>query len=117
MATGASKPLVWIGDSRKRLCGFPDEVKDEIGYALYLAQRGESHVRAKRLTGINAVEIVSDYDGDTFRGVYTTKIQGTIYVLHCFQKKSKRGSKTLRSDMDLIAQRLKSAEALSRQQG
>jgi phage-related protein len=62
------------------------------------------------MRGINAVEIVSDYDGDTFRGIYTTKHKGIIYVLHCFQKKSKVGSKTPKLDGSLIKKRLAEAE-------
>jgi phage-related protein len=62
------------------------------------------------MRGINAVEIVSDFDGDTFRGVYTTKIKEYIYVLHCFQKKSTIGIKTQQRDLNLIRARLRDAE-------
>jgi phage-related protein len=55
------------------------------------------------------MEIVSDFDGNTFRGVYTLKFRKAIYVLHCFQKKSPNGIKTAKVDVDLIAQRLKAA--------
>jgi phage-related protein len=89
---------------------FPDEVKSEIGHAIYLAQCGDKHSSAGPMKGYNAVEIVSDYDGDTFRGVYTTKFEGVIYVLHCFQKKSKRGAETPQSDLKLIKKRLRDAE-------
>lgn len=103
------KAVYWMGDSRRRLSGFPDEVRGEIGYAVFLAECGESHPSAKRMQGCNAVEIVSDYDGDTFRGVYTTKFQDSVYVLHCFQKKSKRGSETPQVDVNLIKKRLRDA--------
>jgi phage-related protein len=104
------KRLFWLGDSRRRLGEFPEDVRSEIGYALFLAEHGESHPSAKRMRGDNAVEIVSDYDGDTFRGIYTTRFKDSVYVLHCFQKKSKKGSETPRVELNLIEKRLKDAE-------
>lgn len=99
-----------MGDSRERLRGFPEVVRYEIGSALRQAQFGEPHPSAKPMRGINAVEIVSDFDGDTFRGVYTTRIKEFIYVLHCFQKKSTIGTKTQKGDLNLITARLRDAE-------
>ena len=99
-----------MGDSRQRLRDFPDEVRFEIGQALYQAELGEHHPSAHTMQGLNAVEIVSDYRGDTFRGVYTTRFKGYIYVLHCFQKKSKGGIKTPKRDLELIRTRLADAE-------
>jgi phage-related protein len=104
------KRLFWLGDSRRRLGEFPEEACSEIGYTLFLAEVGESHPSAKRMPGYNAVEIVADYDGDAFRGVYTTRFKDAVYVLHCFQKKSKRGSETPRVELNLIEKRLKDAE-------
>jgi phage-related protein len=104
------KRLFWLGDSRRRLGEFPEEVRSEVGYALFLAEGGESHSSAKRMRGYNAIEIVSDYDGDTFRAVYTTRFKNAVYVLHCFQKKSKRGAETPRAELKLIEKRLKDAE-------
>src|ERR1035438_6311293 len=98
----ASNRIAWMGDSKDRLRGLPEEVRYEIGSALRSAQFGEAHASAKPMRGINAVEIVSDFDGDTFRGVYTTKIREYIYVLHCFQKKSTIGIKTQRRDLNQI---------------
>jgi phage-related protein len=110
MSTESRKKLHWLGDSLKRLRDFPREVREEIGYAIYLAEFGETHPLAGRMQGYNAVEIVSDFDGDTFRGVYTTKCEGSVYVLHCFQKKSRKGSKTPLADISLIKKRLRDAE-------
>jgi phage-related protein len=98
-----------MGDSLDKLRGFPDEVRQEIGYAIYLAEHGESYPSVKHMQGFNAIEIVVSYDGDAFRGVYTTKFQDCIYVLHCFQKKSKTGAKTPKPDVELIRRRLKEA--------
>jgi len=99
-----------MGTSRRKLKNFPEDVRHEIGYALYLAQCGESYRSAKHMPGYNAVEILVDYDGDAFRGVYTTKFQNCVYVLHCFQKKSKKGIATPKPDLDLIRTRMKEAE-------
>jgi phage-related protein len=110
MAIESRKTLFWLGDSQRRVRDFPGDVRDEIGYALYKAECGEGHSSAHRMKGINAVEIVSDYDGDTFRGVYTTKFEDAVYVLHCFQKKSKKGAETPKPDLDLIKKRLQVAK-------
>jgi len=106
------KELVWVGSSKKDLKGFPEEVQDEMGYALHVAQMGGKHISAKPLKGINGVmEIVSDFNTDTYRAVYAVKIKDAIYVLHAFQKKSKSGISTPKQDIDLIKQRLATAEA------
>ena len=60
------------------------------------------------------LEIVSDFDGNTFRAVYTVRLRGVIYVLHAFQKKSRRGIKTPQNEIEKISSRLKDAEALHR---
>lgn len=107
------KPVVWIGSTRSDLSAFPEEVKDAIGYALYVAQQGGKHRDAKPLQGFGGagvLEIVEDYDGDTFRAVYTVRLAGRVYALHAFQKKSKRGIKTPKAEIELIKLRLKRAE-------
>jgi len=104
------KAVRWMGDSRKRLREFPEAVRFEIGQAIYQAELGERHPSARSMQGLNAVEIVSDYRGDTYRGVYTTRLKGFIYVLHCSQKKSKAGIKTPKRDLDLLRTRLAEAE-------
>ena len=92
-------------------------MQDEIGYALYLAQIGEKYFRAKPLKGFGpgVVEIVSDYRGDTYRGMYTVRFADKVYVLHVFQKKSKTGIRTPQSEIELVRQRLKRAAELNAQ--
>lgn len=112
-ATPSIKPVVWIGSSRADLASFPEDVKDAIGYALYIAQRGGKHPDAKPLRGFGSaglLEIVEDHAGATYRGVYTVRLAGRIYVLHAFQKKSKTGIKTPKPEIELIRSRLKRAE-------
>ena len=109
----ALKPLDFIGSSREDLKEFPDEVKQDIGYALFEAQKGQKSESAKPLKGFGGagvLEIIERFGGDTYRAVYTVKFRDTVYVLHCFQKKSKSGIKTPQQDIDLIAQRLRAAE-------
>ena len=109
------KPIVWVGSSYRDLKQFPLDVQDEMGYALYIAQILDKHPKAKPLKGFSGVmEIRSDYASDTYRAVYTTKIGDAIYVLHTFQKKSKRGTKTPEKELDLIRRRLKMAEELAK---
>jgi len=105
------KDLYWIGSSKDDLCGFPEDIQDVMGYALHLAQNGENHPNAKSLKGIPVMEVSESHDGDAYRAIYTTKIGGAIYVLHAFQKKSKKGVSTPKPDIDLIKSRLKDAKA------
>lgn len=109
----AFKSIVWIGSSRSDLKSFPDEVRREIGYALYQAQVGGKSDSAKPLSdfgGASVIEIVDDYFGNTYRAVYTVKFSEVVYVLHVFQKKSKKGIATPKAEIDLIKKRLKVAE-------
>ena len=108
------KPVKWVGSSKRDLVAMPEDVKDVFGHAIDLAQAGGKHRDAKVLAGFGSagvVEVVEDHHGDTYRAVYTVKFAGWIYVLHCFQKKSKRGIATPQPDLDLIASRLKAARA------
>lgn len=106
------KPVHWMGDSLKVLRSFPDEVQDDIGHSLMIIQAGLMPLDAKPLkeVGSGVFEIVTRYDGDTYRTVYAIKIGTHIYVLHVFQKKSKSGIKTPQQDIDLIVKRLKEAQ-------
>ena len=89
----------------------PDEVVDVFGYALHLAQSGLKHPQAKPMKGLDGVlEVVEDFRTDTFRAVYTVKFGRSVYVLHCFQKKSKQGIKTPRPNLEIIRERLKAAK-------
>src|ERR1700735_1877420 len=110
------KPVVWVRDSRKNLQSFPDEVQGEVGYALYQAQLGRKHLSAKPMKGYlgaGVLEIIEDFDGDTYRVVYTVKLKDAVYVLHAFQKKSKTGIKTPMREIHLINQRLAEAREIS----
>jgi phage-related protein len=107
------KPTEWISDAKDELSAMPDEVREEIGFALFYAQQGSKHESAKPLKGFGGagvLEIVSKHDGDAYRGVYTVKFEGVVYVLHVFQKKSKKGNETPQPEIDLIKSRLKLAE-------
>jgi len=105
--------LAWIGSSRKDLKKFPAEVQSAMGFALYQAQLGLKAINAKPLAGFggaSVLEIVDDFQTDTYRAVYTVKFRDVIYVLHAFQKKSRKGIATRKADLDLIKRRLKVAE-------
>ncbi|MBW4490010.1 MAG: type II toxin-antitoxin system RelE/ParE family toxin [Trichocoleus desertorum ATA4-8-CV12] len=107
------KPVEWVGSSLEDLKDFPEEVQQVVGYALYLAQCGEKHPFAKPLKGFKGagvLEVVDDFDGDTYRAVYTIKFVDVVYVLHAFQKKSKQGIATPKQDIKLIEARLKRAK-------
>jgi len=107
------KPAEFIASALDDISAMPDEVKRVFGFAIRLAQRGEKHPDAKPLKGFGGagvLEVVEDYDGDTYRAIYTVRFASIVYVLDVFQKKSKRGSKTAKHDIDRIKSRLKMAE-------
>jgi phage-related protein len=108
------KEAIWIGDAKARLKEFPQPVQKDIGDALFIAQAGSTSPMAKPFKGVGSgvFEIRSDYRTDTYRAVYAVKIGERVYVLHCFQKKSKRGIKTSKKDVDLIKRRLRMAQEL-----
>ena len=112
------RPLIWIGSSKKDLMVLPLEVRKFFGHALDFAQRGDQHDSAKPLKGFGGagvLEIVEDDASGTYRAVYTVKFAQVVFVLHCFQKKSKSGIATPKVDMDIIRTRLKVAEALAKE--
>jgi phage-related protein len=109
------KTVEWVGPTRKELKEFPRPVQRVFGYALNLAQMGDVPPEAKILKGFGGagvLELVEDHRGNTYRAVYTVRFATKIYVLHVFQKKSKRGVETPQRDIDLIRARLKWAERL-----
>lgn len=106
------KPLDWVGSSKRDFLAFPEAVKDELGNALGLAQFGGKHPKAKpwKGQGPGVFETVENHDGDTYRAVYTVRFREVVYVLHAFQKKSPSGVRTARTDVELIAGRLRLAQ-------
>jgi phage-related protein len=112
------KPLFWIGSSKKDLMALPIDIRKFFGHALNFAQNGEQHEAAKVLKGFGnagVLEVVEDNADGTYRAVYTLKFQEAVFVLHCFQKKSKSGISTPKRDMEIIHSRLKAAEALAKE--
>ena len=112
------KPLKWIGSSHKDLMALPVDVRRFFGFALSLAQVGDRHEATKVLKGFGGagvLEVVEDDVGGTYRAVYTVKFAEAVFVLHCFQKKSKHVNSTPKEEMDIIHARLKVAEAFAKE--
>jgi phage-related protein len=107
-----ARPLLWVASSKRDYREFPARVQDNLGFELFLAQTGQHPPSAKPLKGLGGgtVELVEDFDGDTYRAVYTVRFARAVYVLHAYKKKSKRGIKTPKGDTDLIKRRLRDAE-------
>ena len=115
MQPAQPKEVVWIASSLRDLQRFPHSVQKVMGFAIFQAQCGGKHVQAKPYkvkAGGGVLEVVEDYDGDTFRVVYTVRFAEELYVLHAFQKKSKKGIKTPQHDVELVEARLKMATEL-----
>lgn len=116
--TPTEKPVVWMGSSRKDIGKLPEDVRREFGYVLDKVQHGEGHPSIKPLTGkdLSGVqEIRTDYDHDTYRAVYVLNLGERVFMLHVFQKKSKKGSETPKPDLDKIRSRLKQARTLAKE--
>jgi phage-related protein len=114
----ALKPLTWVGPAYSELMSLPAQVRRNAGYALWFAQAGETpdHVKPLRgFKGAGVLEVIADHDGNAYRAVYTVKLDGIVYVLHCFQKKSKRGIATPKTTIELIRQRLRAAISMHEQ--
>ena len=113
-----ARPVVWVGSSGTDLKRFPQPVRRDMGKALYAAQRGETDPAAKPMKGFGGarvMEIVALHDMNTYRAVYTAQFGEAVYVLHAFQKKSKRGIATPAREIDFVRRRLTDAERLHRQ--
>ncbi|GAA4413844.1 hypothetical protein GCM10011450_22380 [Advenella faeciporci] len=118
MKPSTTKPLFWLGSSKKDLLALPVTVRKFFGHALDFAQRGEQHEAEKVLKGFGSagvLEIVEDDTGGTYRTVYTVRFAEAVFVLHVFRKKSKRGIETPKPDMDIIHQRLKAAAIVAQE--
>ena len=114
------KPLGWVGSSRKDMKEMPEDVRRFFGVALFMAQTGGKHPDAKPLKGFGGagvLEVVEDFDGDTYRAVYTIRFADAVYVLHVFQKKSKAGIATPQAEIDKIKMRLKILNELQKGKG
>jgi phage-related protein len=112
------KPLLWIGSSKKELMALPIDVRKFFGHALDFAQHGDQHDAAKALKGFGGagvLEVVEDDAGGTYRAVYTVRFEEAVFVLHCFQKKSKSGIATPKGDIEIIRARLKVTEAIAKE--
>lgn len=110
------KPTHFVGSSLADLKTFPADVLSDVGFALHQAEHGEKSLHATPLVGFKGagvLEVVSNSDGKTYRAVYTVRLSEAVFVLHCFQKKSKTGIATPAKDMDLVRSRLKDAERIN----
>lgn len=118
MRDAIERPLLWMGSSKKDLLELPVPVRRFFGHALDFAQRGEQHGAAKVLKGFGGagvLEVVEDDVNGTYRAVYTVRFREAVFVLHVFQKKSKRGIATPQADMEVIRQRLKVAAIVAQE--
>ncbi len=110
------RPLVWLGSSKRNLLAFPSGAQKLIGDELQLIQFGGMPKDAKLFRGVGSgvIEIALRYDSDAYRTVVAMQLGRKIYVLHAFQKKSKKGIATPQQDIDLIKQRYMEARELAK---
>lgn len=110
------RPIIWLGDSRKNILEFPEEARKLIGDELQLIQFGEMPKDAKPFKGMGSgvIEIALKYDKEAYRCILAVLLGENIYVLHAFQKKSKKGIATPKKDIDLINKRYKEAQELAK---
>jgi phage-related protein len=112
----AQRPLVWLGDSKKNIQSFPKGAQKLLGDELQLVQFGGMPKDAKPFKGIGSgvIELALRYASDAYRVVTAVQLGARIYVLHAFQKKSKKGIGTPKRDVDLIRERYSEAQELAR---
>jgi phage-related protein len=110
------RPVVWMGNSKRNIQGFPEGAQKLIGDELQLIQFGGMPASTKPFKGVGSgvLEIAMPFDGNAYRTVLAVQLGEKIYVLHAFQKKSKKGIKTPKHEVDLIEQRYKDAEELAK---
>jgi phage-related protein len=102
------KDLQWLGSSKKDLMKFPEDVRQEMGYAIYVAQKGDTYKKTKPFKGFGSgvYEITIEEDTNAYRSVYIVNIADKVYVVHCFKKKSKKGIETPKEELVVIKERL-----------
>ena len=105
------RTVQWMGNSLKDLSAMPENARAEFGHGLFLAQVGERHLNAKPCG--DSIELIERLDGDTYRCVYNIRIDGDLYVLHAFQKKSTAGIAVPKHDKATVEARLKAARQLA----
>jgi phage-related protein len=112
LETPVLRPLVWMGHAKRNLQAFPRGAQKTIGDELQLIQFGGMPKDAKPFKGVGSgvFEIALRYDAEAYRTVMAVQLGKKIYVLHAFQKKSKKGIKTAKHDVDLIKQRYAEAK-------
>ena len=110
--TPVRRPLVWMGSSKRNIQAFPEDVQTLMGDELQLIQFGGMPKDAKPFKGVGrgVFEIALRYATDAYRTVVAVQLGSKLYVLHAFQKKSKRGIATPKQDVDLIKQRYADAK-------
>jgi|SRR5208337_767439 len=113
------RPLVWMGNSRRNIQGFPEGAQKLMGDELQLIQFGGMPRDAKPFKGVGSgiIEIALRYEGDAYRSVVAVQLGERIYVLHAFQKKSKKGIATPKKDVEVIKQRYAEAKERAKHEG
>ncbi len=107
-----TRPIIYLGSSRKDLKKLHSDVRDVFAQGLYAASLGKSPIGSKILKGFggrHVVELREDHRSATYRAVYTVRFKEAIYVLHVFKKKSTKGIATPKKDKDVIEKRLRDA--------
>jgi len=110
--TPVLRPLIWMGNSKRNIQAFPKGAQKIIGDELQLIQFGGMPKDAKPFKGVGSgvIEIAVRFKGDAFRTLVAVQLGESIYVLHAFQKKSKKGTATPRQDVELIRRRYAEAK-------
>jgi phage-related protein len=110
--TPVLRPLIWVGNSKRNIQAFPKSAQKVIGDELQLIQFGGMPKHAKPFKGIGSgvLEIAVRFEGHAYRTVVAVQLDERVYVLHAFQKKSKKGIATPKHDVELIKRRYAEAK-------
>ena len=107
------KPLCFVGTSRDDLSVFPAAARNRAGHELFMVQCNRPPADWKPMSGIGsgACEIRIRVAAGVYRVIYVARFEDAVYVLHAFQKKTRKTSK---GDLELARQRYREAEAFSK---
>src|SRR5216683_6979129 len=101
----SAEPLIWLGDSRDTIRAFPDDVRQRVGFQLWRVQRGLEPNDWKPMPSVGlGVQEIRIHTGTEHRVLYVAKFAEAVYVLHAFEKRTRR---TPQADLDLARQRLR----------
>ena len=111
-----TRPISWIKAAHRDVEYVPEGAQMDVRRALTMVAEGRHPDIAKPLRGLGSgvLELALRHRGEAYRVVYAVQLGADIWILHAFQKKSKRGIETPQIEIDLVRERLKRLKEMLR---